>query len=119
MKRPLYLIANGSLLLLIALCIGWELFLAPLRPGGSWMVLKALPLLAPLPGMLIAKRYTCQWASLLSLAYFIEGVVRAYSDPPPSRYLATIEIVLAALLFFSLIFLARELGKIRNSGEGR
>ncbi|KPK32804.1 MAG: hypothetical protein AMJ66_06310 [Betaproteobacteria bacterium SG8_40] len=119
MIRPLYLIANGSLLLLIALCIGWELFLAPLRPGGSWLVLKALPLLAPLPGLLVAKRYTCQWASLLSLAYFIEGVVRAYSDSPPSSYLAAIEIVLATALFFSLIFLARELGRIRHSRERR
>ncbi len=119
MMRPLYLVANGSLLLLIALCIGWELFLAPLRPGGSWMVLKALPLLIPLPGLLRGKRYTCQWASLLSLAYFIEGVVRAFSDPAPSRYLAAIEIVLATSLFFSLIFLARELGRALQSGKHR
>lgn len=119
MIRPLYLVANGSLLLLIALCVAWELFLAPLRPGGSWMVLKALPLLIPLPGLLRAKRYTCQWASLLSLAYFIEGVVRTFSDPVPSRYLAAIEILLATSLFFSLIFLARELGRTRQSGTHR
>ncbi len=109
--RPLYIVANASLILLIALCIAWELFLAPLRSGGSWMVLKALPLLAPLPGVLRASRYTCQWASLLSLAYFAEGVVRAASDPTPSRYLAMLEIVLATTLFVSLIFLARELGR--------
>ena len=35
-----------SLLALIALCLAWEIWLAPLRPGGSWMLLKALPLLA-------------------------------------------------------------------------
>ena len=35
----------ASLLLLIALCIAWETVLAPLRPGGSWLVLKVLPLL--------------------------------------------------------------------------
>lgn len=115
--RTLYLVANGSLLLLIALCIAWELFLAPLRPGGSWMVLKTLPLLIPLPGLLRAKRYTCQWASLLSLAYFIEGVVRTFSDPAPSRYLAAIEIALATSLFFSLIFLARELGRAQQAGK--
>lgn len=119
MMRPLYLVANGSLLLLIVLCIAWELFLAPLRPGGSWMVLKALPLLLPLPGLLRARRYTCQWGSLLSLAYFIEGVVRAFSDPAPSSYLAAIEIVLATTLFFSLIFLARELGRAAQSGKRR
>jgi len=109
--RSLYITANASLILLIALCIAWELFVAPLRSGGSWMVLKALPLLVPLPGMLRASRYTCQWASLLSLAYFTEGVVRAMSDPAPSRYLAMIEILLATTLFVSLIFLARNLGR--------
>jgi len=109
--RSLYITANASLVLLIALCIAWELFVAPLRSGGSWMVLKALPLLAPLPGMLRASRYTCQWASLLSLAYFTEGVVRAMSDPAPSRYLAMLEILIATTLFVSLIFLARELGR--------
>jgi uncharacterized membrane protein len=109
--RSLYIVANASLILLIALCIAWELFLAPLRTGGSWMVLKALPLLAPLPGILRASRRTCQWASLLSLAYFAEGVVRAASDPIPSRYLAMLEIILATALFVSLIFLARELGR--------
>ncbi len=109
--RSLYITANASLVLLIALCIAWELFVAPLRSGGSWMVLKALPLLAPLPGLLRANRYTCQWASLLSLAYFAEGVVRAMSDPAPSRYLAMLEILIATTLFVSLIFLARELGR--------
>ena len=109
--RSLYITANASLVLLIALCIAWELFVAPLRSGGSWMVLKALPLLAPLQGVLRASRYTCQWASLLSLAYFAEGVVRAVSDPAPSRYMAMLEILFATTLFISLIFLARELGR--------
>lgn len=115
--RALYLFANGSLVLLIGLCIGWELFLAPLRPGGSWMVLKVLPLLIPLRGVLRADRYTCQWASFLSIAYFVEGVVRMIADPAPSRYLATIETALATTLFVSLIFLARELGRRQQTGE--
>ena len=114
--RVLYVIANSSLVLLIALCIAWELFLAPLRPGGSWLVLKALPLLLPLRGVLRADRYTCQWASLLGIAYFVEGVVRTLSDAAPSRYLAAIETVLATTLFVSLIFLARELGRRQHHG---
>ena len=72
--------ASGSLLLLILLCVLWELVLAPLRPGGSWMVLKALPLLAPLPGTLRRDIYTMQWASMMILLYFTEGVVRGWSD---------------------------------------
>ncbi|UCD67909.1 MAG: DUF2069 domain-containing protein [Betaproteobacteria bacterium] len=114
--RALYLAANASAVLLIALGIAWELFLAPLRPGGSWLVLKVLPLLLPLRGILRANRYTCQWASMLSLAYFVEGVVRTFSDTAPSRYLAAIESVLAMILFVSLIFLARELGRHRQAG---
>jgi len=114
--RALYFAANSSLVLLIALCIAWELFLAPLRPGGSWMVLKVLPLLLPLRGVLRADRYTCQWASLLAIAYFVEGVVRTLSDAAPSRYLAAIETVLATTLFVSLIFLAREQGRRRHHG---
>ncbi len=111
--RALYLVANASLVLLIALGIAWELFLAPLRPGGSWLVLKVLPLLLPLRGILRARRYTCQWASMLSLVYFVEGVVRTFSDPVPSRYLAGMQSVLAMVLFVSLIYLARELGRRR------
>ncbi|MGH8629456.1 MAG: DUF2069 domain-containing protein, partial [Burkholderiales bacterium] len=60
--------ASVSLLLLIAWSLAWELWLAPLRPGGSWLVLKALPLLLPLLGVLNGRRYTYQWASMLVLA---------------------------------------------------
>ena len=109
--RFLYLASNATLILLIGLCLAWELFLAPLRPGGSWLVLKALPLLLPLRGLLRAERYTYQWASLLSLAYFIEGVVRTFSDAAPSRHYAIIETVLAVALFICLIFMARALGR--------
>ena len=59
-----------SLIALIALCLLWETILAPLRPGGSWLMLKVLPLLAPLFGVLRGKRYTYQWASMMILFYF-------------------------------------------------
>ena len=38
--------AAASLLALALLEMLWELWLAPLKPGGSWLVLKVLPLLA-------------------------------------------------------------------------
>jgi uncharacterized membrane protein len=59
------------------------------------MVLKALPLLAPLFGVLRERRYTYGWAAMLVLAYFIEGVMRAYADTGRSAVLASIEIVLS------------------------
>lgn len=99
--------AAVSLIGLIALCVGWEMWLAPLRPGGSWLVLKTLPLLFPLFGILHGRRYTHQWASLLALAYLIEGIVRATSDPQPMRLLAVAEIFLATAFFISTACYAR------------
>lgn len=105
--RSYNLLASGSLIALIALCIAWELWLAPLRPGGSMLVLKVLPLLAPLFGLLRGKRYTHQWTSLLSLAYLSEGLVRGTSDPGFSRWLGLIEVGLAAALFAGCLGYAR------------
>lgn len=92
-------LAVGSVLALILLALAWELVLAPLRPGGSWLVLKALPLCIPLAGLLKNRMYTYRWVSLVVWLYFIEGVVRAWSDKPPSNYLAMLEIVLCVILF--------------------
>jgi uncharacterized membrane protein len=92
-------LAVGSLLGLIVLSLCWELWLAPLRPGGSWMVLKALPLCIPLVGLLKHRMYTYRWVSLVVWLYFTEGVVRAWSDKAPSNYLAMVEVALCLLLF--------------------
>ncbi|WP_295849434.1 DUF2069 domain-containing protein [uncultured Xylophilus sp.] len=92
-------LAVGSLLGLIVLCLAWELVLAPIRPGGSWLALKALPLCLPLAGLLKHRMYTYRWVSLLVWLYFTEGVVRAWSDRPPGNWLAMIEVVLCLALF--------------------
>jgi len=88
-------LAAAGLTALIALCIAWELWLAPLRPGGSWLVVKALPLLAPLFGVLRGRRYTFQWSPMLVLAYLAEGTVRAATETGASRWMAALEIFLA------------------------
>lgn len=72
--------AVASMGLLIVWCIAWETLLAPLKPGGSWLVLKAAPLLFPLAGVLKRDIYTLQWTSMMVLLYFTEGVVRGWSD---------------------------------------
>ncbi|HJY79261.1 MAG TPA: DUF2069 domain-containing protein [Burkholderiales bacterium] len=99
--------AFGSLALLICLCLAWELWLAPLRPGGSWLALKALPLTVPLVGVISGKRYTYQWASLLILGYFAEGTTRAWADLGLSRALAAVEIILALAFFVAAVSFAR------------
>ena len=92
-------LAVSSLLALIALGLGWELLWAPLRPGGSWLVLKVLPLCFPLVGLLKNRMYTYRWVSLLVWFYVTEGVVRAWSDKAPGNHLAAIELGLCLLLF--------------------
>ena len=104
----LRLLASVSLFALIVLCVTWETVVAPLRPGGSWMLLKALPLAFPLRGILRGNLYTYQWASMLSLLYLMEGAVRAMSDPAPlSVLMAWGEILLSAIFFLSGIFSVR------------
>ena len=81
-------IASASLIALIFLCLGWELWWAPLRPGGSWLALKAVFLLAPLFGILRGKRYTYKWVSLFIQFYLLEGLLRATSEHGPAQWLA-------------------------------
>ena len=92
-------LAVGSLLALIALCVAWELWLAPVRSGGTLLYLKALPLAFGVIGLLKRRMYTYRWLSLLVWLYFTEGVVRAWGDPAPSRWLALGEVALCVLLF--------------------
>jgi uncharacterized membrane protein len=103
--------AVSSLIALIVLCVAWELLLAPIRAGGSWLVLKVLPLLIPLFGILRGKRYTYQWSSMFVLLYFTEGVVRAWSDQGLSSTLALIEVALTVIYFFAAIIYARDVVK--------
>jgi len=107
MMRHLPIIASLALITLILLCLAWEGWLAPLRPGGTLLILKAVPLLLPLFGILRGKRYTHQWTSMLALAYLTEGLVRATSDQGTSQILAMAETVLAALLFAGCLGHAR------------
>ena len=107
LRSAAWLAAVASLVALLFLCVAWELFLAPVRPGGSWLVLKAVPLLLPLFGVLHGKRYTFQWTTLLVWLYFAEGVVRAWSDTGLSARLGAIEIALALAYFAAAVVFLR------------
>ena len=87
--------AIASLIWLIGWLVAWEIWVAPLHPGGSLLALKALPLLVPLRGVIKRDLYTLQWSSMVILVYFAEGAVRAWSDElEASRLMAMGEIVL-------------------------
>lgn len=105
--------AAASLIGLIFLGLAWELWLAPLRPGGSWLVLKIVPLLIPLFGILGGKLYTYRWSSLLIWLYFTEGCVRAWTDPPPAVWLALAEVGLSLAFFAAAAWYARNAGSHR------
>ena len=100
-------LAFTSTLALIVLGIGWELAWAPVRPGGSTLVLKVLPLFFTLIGLWMNRMYTYRWLSLLVWLYFTEGVVRAYSDRAPGNYLALLEVVLCTVIFVACVLHVR------------
>ena len=106
-SRNYRLLASASLIALIALCLTWEGWLAPLRPGGSWMILKGALLLPAVFGILRGKRYTYKWLSLFIQLYLLEGLTRATSDHGLSQALAIGETLLAALLFAACVLFVR------------
>jgi uncharacterized membrane protein len=98
-RRGAALGAAAALIALIVLSVAWEWWLAPLRPGGTALVLKAVPLLLALPGVLRQRLYTLQWASMLILLYFAEGIVRGWSERGLSAQLGWLETLLAVAFF--------------------
>ena len=92
------------LVALIVLCVAWELQLAPIRPGGSWLVLKALPLACFTFGIFKRHRRTYQALSLFIWLYFFEGMTRATSDPGVSSRLGWVEAAVSLALFFTVAY---------------
>lgn len=99
--------AVASMALLIVWLVAWETVVAPIKPGGSLLALKAVPLLLPLIGAIKRDIYTLQWSSMVILLYFAEGVVRGYSDTDPlSQVMAWGEAAIVIAYFMcSILFL--------------
>lgn len=112
-KSNLY--ANGaiaSLIAIILLGIATEMWLAPLRPGGSWLALKVVPLLFCLRGIIKRNNYTMQWSSMLILLYFTEAIVRATSEKTAlSTQLAWLQVALCVVFFCCTLGYLRPLKK--------
>ena len=101
-KDKYVLIACAGIVDLILLCVAWEWFISPLRPGGSWLILKALPLVLMLPGVWRANVYTMQWSSMLILIYTTEALVRI-SETGWNVWLAIIELILSVTVIIALL----------------
>ncbi len=111
--------ALGCLLALIALCVVWEWLLAPIRPGGSWLILKAVPLIWPT--WIIwrhpqRRRYVYQLSTLLIWFYFTEGIVRAWSDLNAlSQFLAGLEAAICCAFFIAAVRFVRHSRAMPNA----
>ena len=101
-KNPYQLIATAAFVDLFILCVSWEWFISPLRPGGSWLILKGIPLLCAIPGLWKGKIYTMQWASMLILLYITEGLVRIL-ETGTNFWMAALETALGTLGFVCLL----------------
>jgi len=118
-KNPYQVLALAAFIDLFILCVCWEWFLSPLRPEGSWLILKALPLLLPMRGIWKGKIYTMQWASMLILLYITEGLVRI-SESGWNFYLAILETLLATIAFICLLMYLKPIkaeAKAKNKAQ--
>ena len=96
MTSAIRIVAVASAVALIALSIGWELVWA--RLGHGTLVLKAVPLVIALPGLLKHRMYTYRWLSLAIWCYVAEGLVRI-GDRAPANWCAGAEVALSLVLF--------------------
>jgi len=103
-------LAFVSAVLLCLLCIGWEWVLSPLRPHGSWMALKFIPLGLMLPGLYQGKNYHSQATSMIILLYFLEGFTRLF-ESGLNWMLASIEILLSSMIFYGVLMYLAPLKK--------
>lgn len=110
--KILFLCASSSLISLIILNLVWEIFYNPLQEAGSWMVIKSLILLIPLSGILKKNRYTYQWSSMMILLFFMEGIVRFYSENEFSQLLALCQIILSFIFFISTMYFCKVTRKL-------
>jgi len=104
----LFLGSAFSLIALIFLNLLWEIGFNPIHSKTTWMVLKSAILLVPLVGILKKDRYTFQWSSMLIMIFFIEGVVRYYSDVSPSKEFALVQTCLTILFFLCSIYYCKK-----------
>ena len=105
--RPWPIIATCLAVALIALGLAWELLLDPLRPGGSWLALKVLPLVLAITGLFAGRIYTYKWMSLVVWIYVCEALVRIVGLTVAERSLAWASLALSLALAISILLAAR------------
>jgi len=108
-------LAFVSAVLLCLLCIAWEWFISPLRPNGSWMALKFIPLGLMLPGLYRGKNYQSQATSMIILLYFLEGSARLF-EPGLNWVMAGLEVLLSSVIFYAVLM---HLGPLKKAAKAK
>ncbi len=103
----IFIINQLSYIFLIFITLIWELFFT-LTGEPSWLVVKALILLLPLKKILHKNLYTLEWVNFIIILFFIEGVVRAWSDPLPSQLFALSEVVFTFIFFLTSLLIFKK-----------
>jgi uncharacterized membrane protein len=96
-------IAVATVAALILLDVLWEIWLAPLKPGGSWLAMKALPLAIAWPALARGARKARQWLTLLLPLYLAEAIVRAVSERGRHAMVAAVATALIVVAFAALL----------------
>jgi uncharacterized membrane protein len=112
-------LAVAAVAALVLVELLWELWLAPLRPGGSWLALKALPLAFVWPGAARGARKARQWLALLLPFYVAEGIVRALTENGRHALLAWMATIVAIIALVALLATFREQRKERDAATSR
>ena len=108
-------LAFVNAVLLCVLCIAWEWFISPLRPNGSWMALKFIPLGLMLPGLYRGKNYQSQATSMIILLYFLEGSARLF-EPGLNWIMASLEVILSSVIFYAVLM---HLGPLKKAAKAK
>jgi uncharacterized membrane protein len=107
--------AMVAALALALLQLLWELLLAPLKPGGSWLALKALPLALLLPAVARGTLRPRQWLAFALLPYFAEGLVRSLTESGRHAVVAGAAAALAGFAFVALVLSFRAERRARRA----
>ncbi len=114
MPKPWPLLSAVLAVALIALGLAWELVLDPIRPGGSWLALKVLPLVLALKGLHQGRIITFKWMSLAIWIYVGEALVRIVGLSASERLLAWNSLVLSVGLAITILAGARAQIRIKK-----
>ena len=76
--------------------------------GYPWLlcVLAAVPLLAPLPGLVRGRRYTYAWASLFAVPYLAFAITELLVNPG-ARWVASLTLVVVFAWFCAMVLYLR------------